>query len=283
MARFEKSRPKSAKPHAAVAPARPRGSTAPAIEDTMVFPRLRRHAKWMFGLLALVFGLGFVVFGVGAGGTGVGDIFRGSGGSSGPSVSSTRKDTEQRPKDPQAWRDYATALETEGNTAEAITALNTAIDLRPKDSNAYRELAGLHLTRATERQRDAQLAQVRAAFLAPSQGFASFVGSSGQNALSDPVATAVNAEASQVVNAALQDAQTEATLAVDAYRRLVALQPNDPNVQLELAQAAQQVGDGATAIAAYEQFLKLAPDDPSAAVVRQQLKQLRGTAAAASG
>jgi regulator of sirC expression with transglutaminase-like and TPR domain len=85
------------------------------------------------------------------------------------------------------------------------------------------------------------------------------------------------------VNAALQDAQTEATLAVDAYRRLVALQPNDPNVQLELAQAAQQVGDGATAIAAYEQFLKLAPDDPSAAVVRQQLKQLRGTASAASG
>ena len=108
----------------------------------MFFPRLRRHAKWMFVLLALVFGLGFVVFGVGAGGTGVGDIFRGSGGSSGPSVSSTRKATEERPKDPQAWRDYATALETEGNTAEAIVALNTAIDLNPKDANAYRELAG---------------------------------------------------------------------------------------------------------------------------------------------
>ena len=59
--------------------------------------------------------------------------------------------------------------------------------------------------------------------------------------------------------------------------------PNDPNVQLELAQAAQQVGDAATAIAAYATFLKLAPDDPSAGVVRQQLKQLRGTAAAASG
>ena len=70
MARFEKSRPKSAKPHAAVAPARRRGTTAPSIEDTMFFPRLRRHAKWMFVFLALVFGLGFVVFGVGAGGTG---------------------------------------------------------------------------------------------------------------------------------------------------------------------------------------------------------------------
>ena len=111
MARFEKSRPKSAKPHAAVAPARPRGSTAPSIEDTMFFPRLRRHAKWMFVFLALVFGLGFVVFGVGAGGTGVGDIFRDSNSSTAQSVSDARKETEQRPRDAQAWRDYATALE----------------------------------------------------------------------------------------------------------------------------------------------------------------------------
>jgi len=283
MARFEKSRPKSAKPHAAVTPARQRASTSPAIEDTMFFPRLRRHAKWMFVFLALVFGLGFVVFGVGAGGTGVGDIFRDSGGSSGQSVSDARKETEQRPKDEQAWRDYATALETEGQTAEAITALNTAIDLNPKDASAYRELAGLHLTRATERQREAQLLQVRAVFRAPSQGFPALVGPSGQTIFPDRVGTAVNAQASGEISSALQDAQTEAALAVDAYKRLVALQPNDPNVQLELAQAAQQVGDATTAIAAYEKFLKLAPDDPSAAVVRQQLKQLRGAAASASG
>jgi len=162
MARFEKSRPKSAKPHAAVAPARPRGSTPSSIEDTMFFPRLRRHAKWMFVFLALVFGLGFVVFGVGAGGTGIGDVLRGSGGSSGQSVSDARAQTEETPKDAQAWRDYATALETEGQTAEAIVALNTAIELAPKDDSAYRELAGLHLTRATERQQDAQLLQIRA-------------------------------------------------------------------------------------------------------------------------
>ena len=283
MARFEKSRPKSAKPHAAVAPARPRGSTAPSIEDTMFFPRLRRHAKWMFVFLALVFGLGFVVFGVGAGGTGVGDIFRGSGGSTGQSISDAREETEQRPKDAQAWRDYATALETEGQTAEAITALNSAIQLAPKDESALRELAGLHMTRATERQRDAQLLQLRAAFLAPSQGFPSLTGSSGQSIFPDRISTAVNAQASTEINTALTEAQTEAALAVDAYRRLVALQPSDPNVQLELAQAAQQVGDTTTAIAAYERFLKLAPDDPSAAVVRAQLKQLRASAASASG
>jgi Flp pilus assembly protein TadD len=249
----------------------------------MFFPRLRRHAKWMFVFLALVFGLGFVVFGVGAGGTGIGDIFRGSGGGSAQSVSDARSKTDDRPKDPQAWRDLATALETEGQTAEAITALDTAIDLDPKDASALRELAGLHLTRATERQQDAQLAQLRAVFVAPSQGFPSLVAPAGQSVVSDPITNAVNAVASQRVNVALQDAQNEAALAVDAYKRLVALQPQDPNVQLELAQAAQQVGDATTAIAAYERFLKLAPDDPSAGVVREQLKQLRGTAAAASG
>jgi len=249
----------------------------------MFFPRLRRHAKWMFVFLALVFGLGFVVFGVGAGGTGVGDIFRGSGGSSGQSVSDARKETVQRPKDEQAWRDYATALETEGKTADAIAALNTAIGLAPKDASAYRELAGLHMTRATEQQREAQLLQVRAAFQAPSQGFPSLVGSAGQTIFPDRIGTAVNAEASAAISRALQEAQTEATLSVDAYRRLVALQPHDPNVQLELAQAAQQVGDAATAITAYKTFLKLAPDDPSAAVVREQLKQLQQTAAATSG
>ena len=194
-----------------------------------------------------------------------------------------RKETEQRPKDAQAWRDYATALETEGQTAEAIVALDTAIDLRPKDESAYRELAGLHMSRASERQRDAQILQIRAAFRAPSQGFPLLTGPAGQSIFPDRVSTAVNSQASGEINAALQDAQTEATLAVDAYKRLVALQPNDPNVQLELAQAAQQVGDAATAIAAYERFLKLAPDDPSADVVRQQLTQLRAAASSASG
>ncbi|HET8742165.1 MAG TPA: hypothetical protein VFM41_06035, partial [Gaiella sp.] len=70
----------------------------------MFFPRLRRHAKWMFVFLALVFGLGFVVFGVGAGGTGIGDIFRDQNSSSGQSVSSAQKDADAHPQDPQAWR-----------------------------------------------------------------------------------------------------------------------------------------------------------------------------------
>ena len=72
----------------------------------MFFPRLRRHAKWIFVLLALVFGLGFVLFGVGAGGTGLGDLLRDNGatGGNGPSVEDARKRTEENPKDAQAFR-----------------------------------------------------------------------------------------------------------------------------------------------------------------------------------
>ena len=56
MARFEKSSPKRPSTDAAVA-ARKRQQKGSSIEDTMFFPRLRRHAKWMFVFLALVFGL----------------------------------------------------------------------------------------------------------------------------------------------------------------------------------------------------------------------------------
>jgi hypothetical protein len=59
MARADRRRAQRTRP----APA-PRRSDV-VIEDTMFFPRLRRHAKWMFLFLALVFALGFVGFGVG--------------------------------------------------------------------------------------------------------------------------------------------------------------------------------------------------------------------------
>ena len=284
MARYDKSRPKRPKQDAAVAPARPRTRTPPPAhyEDTMFFPRLRKQAKWMFVFLALVFGLGFVGFGVGAGGVGVGDIFRGS--SSGvQSVSDARGETEDRPRDPEAWRDLATALETEGDTAEAVVALDTAVELAPRDASSLRRLAGLRLALASERQQDAQLLQIAAVYRAPSQVFPGLVGTGGQPIAQDPLATAIVGSVSERVTTALQDAGFQATQAVDAYKRLVALQPDDPNVQLELAQAAQQTGDSATAIGAYERFLKLAPDDPSATIVREQLKQLRQSAATGAG
>ena len=85
------------------------------IEDTMFFPRLRRHAKWMFLFLALAFGLGFVGFGVGAGGIGIGDVFRDAAGGTGvPSISDSEQKVLDNPKDAQAFKDLSTAHQADG-------------------------------------------------------------------------------------------------------------------------------------------------------------------------
>ena len=278
MARFDKSGTKRTKQNAAVAATgRARRSTAPSIEDTMFFPRLRRHAKWMFVFLAVALGGGFVLFGVGAGGTGVGDILRGGGSSSGvPSVASAEKKTVQNPNDVAAWRELSTALQTNGQADEAIDAQRHVVALTPKDTDALSTLAGLYLAQAAARQQDAQLAQLRDQYQGAGQSFPGVLTSPlGQPLLQNKIGAVLTSQGSTQIQTLLGEAQAASTQAVAAYKRIAALQPSDPNVQLELAQAAQQGGDTATAIAAYTAFLRLAPDDPSAPIVKQQLKQLR--------
>src|SRR5215471_1006200 len=110
MARADRRRAQRARPAAAA-----RRSDV-VIEDTMFFPRLRRHAKWMFLFLALVFALGFVGFGVGAGGIGFGDVIKNAAGGGGPSVSGAEKRVQENPQDAQAYRDLATAQQADGDT-----------------------------------------------------------------------------------------------------------------------------------------------------------------------
>jgi tetratricopeptide (TPR) repeat protein len=285
MARFDKSSTKSPSTNAAVAArAKPKTAKGSSIEDTMFFPRLRRHAKWMFVFLALVFGLGFVIFGVGAGGVGVGDVLRDNGGASAQSVGDARKATEENPQSATAWRELATALQTDGQTDEAIGALVSAAAIAKRDASIQRELAGLYLTQATEQQNEAQLAQLRAAYGAATWNFPSSIrGPQGGSVLVDPIGSVINSAASQETNEALTLASQAAANAVAAYKKVVAIEPDDPNVQLELASTAEQTGDTATAIGAYKRFLVLSPDDPNAAIVKQQLKQLTKASAAASG
>ncbi len=250
----------------------------------MFFPRLRRHAKWVFVLLAVAFGLGFVGFGVGAGGIGIGDILRGGGGSSGvPSVSEAQKRVNEHPNDPKALRDLATALETNGDTTDAISALERYVALKPKNTNALRELASLYVTQAGAAQSRAQDAQLRAAYLATGGVVTQGLQLGGGAAQVDPITGAVNATIGKDQSSALIEAQDAASKAVATYKRVAALEPSDPNVQLELAQTAQGTGDLPTAIAAYKKFLKLAPEDPSAPLVRQQLKQLRSQQSGSKG
>ena len=245
----------------------------------MFFTRLRRHAKWMFVFLALVFGVGFVGFGIGANqNASIGDLLRGGGGTSNGniSVSDARDQVQKSPQSAQAQRNLATALQQDGQTDEAIVVLNRYLELRPKDKEALQELAGLHLGRATALARDAQEAQVRASYLTFGSTFSVPLDlGNGATLGTDPIDEAVSTLANESVTKAYTAAQASFKKAEETYDRLAAAAPRDPNVQLELAQAAQQSGDYAKAIAAYEKFLKLAPDDPTAPIVKQQIAQLK--------
>jgi cytochrome c-type biogenesis protein CcmH/NrfG len=251
------------------------------IEDTMFFPRLRRQAKWVFLFLALVFALGFVGFGVGAGGVGVGDIFRDVGAGSGvPSVSDAEKRVAENPRDAEAFRDLATAHQSAGNVDDAIEALESFVALRPRNADALRELAGLYLAKAGEAQQRGQIAQLRAAYLAPATSIPALTQLGGRVLNPDPITNAISTRYSDEIQIAYGEAQAASARAVDMYEQIAVASPKDPTVQLELAQAAEDAGDSATAISAYETFLKLAPDDPTAPEVRRILRQLRVQAAA---
>jgi tetratricopeptide (TPR) repeat protein len=250
----------------------------------MFFPRMRRHAKWMFVLLALFMGGGFVLFGVGAGGVGIGELLRGGGGSSEtPSLSEARERAAESPQNAEAQRDLATALQLEGQTDESVAALERYTELRPSDSDALRELASLYLTQANEQQLRAQNAQLEAASITGALFSQPLQNAQNNPVVEDPIAAAVESRANRIVTDALTQSQQSTAAALDAYRRLAAASPDDPAVQVELAQTAQNAGDTATAIAAYERFLKLAPDDPLAAGVRAQLKELRKSSAPSTG
>ena len=241
----------------------------------MFFPRLRRHAKWMFLFLALVFALGFVGFGVGAGGIGFGDVIRDAAGGGGtPSISDAEKRTFENPKDAQAFRDLATAQQAAGNTDDAVEALLSYVALRPKNTDALRELAALYLQKASAAQERAQIFQARSDFLAPGAIRDTIFLIGGAPLPADPITNAVSTSYDREISAAVSELQSSSAQAVEMYRRITEIQPNDPSVQLELAQAAQSANDVATTIAAYKAFLKLAPDDPTAPEVRRLLKQL---------
>ncbi len=276
MARIDKRRAKGSRPNAQRVSSTPRrGSTSAAIEDTMFFPRLRRHTKWMFVALALLFGVGFVAFGIGAGGTGFGDLFRNhQSGGGGPSVKKELEATQKRPNDPQAWSSLADAYRTKGDTADAIQAQIHYTRLRPKDADGFRTLSSDYFTEAREKAAEAQNSQISTAF----SGSVSPAGQGpllhGKPLFSDPLANVSPAQESSSYATALQEQSLALDNAVRAYEKVAALAPKDPNVQAELGSTALQAGNTAVAIKAFRRYLKLAPDSSDAPLIRRQLKQL---------
>src|SRR5580765_6909237 len=266
---------------------RPRaaGGGTQIAEDTMFFPRLRNHAKWVFVFLVIVFAGGFVFLGVGSGSAGLGDVLQGNWSdifsSNSSSSAQIRKDKQlikDDPKDYAAYKDLAAAQAADGKLDDAIATLQLLKTVNPKDAEGLSQLASIYVRKADVARVAAQVAQTRAQSVVPQSTFApaptTGIGKAYAG-LSPPISSALEAQ----VNEQFQNAYSKMTAAysqaVSAYRDVAKQSPSDASIQVALGQTAEQAGDTKTAIAAYRQFLKLAPDDSLAPAVKQRIKSLQ--------
>jgi hypothetical protein len=246
---------------------------------------MRRKAKFVYFLLAILFALTFAFLGVGSGSnSGLSDLFRninifGSGG--GTSVSSAQKEIQKHPNSPKGYRDLATAYEAKNDTAAAITALQQYVALKKKDGKALSELAGLQLTQAADYQNQYGNAYQIQRQASPSASFLP-TGKLGTALGTNPIEQAQSSLAGQTASDLYQRMSLSYANAVATYQQLAKLQPNNPDAQFQLGNTAQTAAQitgsptfNLTAVTAYKAYVKLNPDAATAAQVRQLIKQLQ--------
>jgi hypothetical protein len=262
-------------------PPKKRKRAAPAYEQTMFFPRLRRQAKWVFVFLALVFAVGFVAFGVGSGSSGISDILRGNffggGGTSTSSlVKQKQKAIARNPEDISAYLDLAGLYQQDQDEVKALATLSKAEQVAPKNFDVLNRIAGIYSGQAELERQAAQNAQIVYFDSTVSPPGLDPSSTLGQAISSDPYSDVLKTRA----NEAYSKMVSAFTKAESAYKKLVtaaAGTSQEANAQLQLAGAAQISGDTATAVNAYTRFLKIAPDSPNALAVRQTLEQLKAS------
>jgi DNA-binding SARP family transcriptional activator len=247
----------------------------------LFFVRMRRNAKPVYVILAVLFAVTFAFLGVGSGTNGgLDQLFQGLNPfhHSGTSVSSAQKYIAKHPNDPKGFRKLATAYEAKNDQVGAIDALTQYTDIKRKDVKAWIEMAGLQLSQAQTYYNGYANAFQQQQLAAPSQPFLP-TGKLGTALGSNKVEQAAASAASSDVQKLQQQTSAAYQAAVSDYQRAADLQPGNANNWLQLGQAAQEAaqltGDTSTAVSAYKHYLKLNPDPATAAQIKQLLKQLQ--------
>jgi cytochrome c-type biogenesis protein CcmH/NrfG len=255
---------------------------APSWEEQLFFSRLRRHAKVIYVLLALVFALGFVVLGVGSGSTGVGDLLQGklfgsnSGSSTSSQIHSKQQAISRHPKDVSLYLDLAGLYQSDQKESQALAALRKAETVAPKNVDVLNRIAGIYgarAARAGDEYRNALAVYSENAAASPGIDTSSQL---GQALTSDPYTQGLQTQ----LNQAYTKVTTAYSTVASIYKQAVGAAKgtsSEPNALLQWASAAQSANDVTTAMTAYEQFLKVAPDNPNAPTVRQTLAQLQAS------
>jgi tetratricopeptide (TPR) repeat protein len=264
-----------------------RRQAAPSWEEQLFFSRLRRHAKYIYVLLALVFAVGFVAFGVGSGSTGISGALQSlfNGGSSGTSVDSRIKSDQKKlaksPDNATLYTDLATLYLQKNDTAAAIRTLESGAKAKPQNLQILGALASTYRRQAEAAKTDAQNAQAALTstfFTQPGLDTSSTLGSAFT---SDPVSQALKTKASS----SFTKLQSTYSKAESAYQRVATTSrgtSGEATAQLQLASIALealnytgQPNEIQTAIAAYKRYLTIDPKGPNAAQAKQTLKQLQ--------
>jgi len=250
----------------------------------LFFMKLRKRAKFVYVLLAVLFAVTFAFLGVGSGqGGGLDQLFQGINifHSGGNAVSSAQKYISKHPNDPKGFRDLATAYEAKGDTSNAASALQEYTNIKRNDAKAWNELAGLQVTQAQNYLQQYQSASANKQLAAPSQSFLP-TGKLG-TALGTNQAEQVQASRfdSEVQNLA-QRTQLAYSNAVSSYGQVTRITPDDPDAWFQLAQTAQQSGDYTQAVKGYKKYLALNPTSTSKSQIEALIKQLQPAAAASS-
>jgi tetratricopeptide (TPR) repeat protein len=244
--------------------------------QALFFIRMRRKAKPVYLILAVLFGITFAFLGVGSGANGgLDQLFSGLNifSSGGTSISKAQKEIQKHPSQAKGYRDLATAYEGKNDTANAISALQQYTVQKPKDVSAWNELGGLQLTQAQDYLTQYQAANQAAQLAAPSSSFLP-TGKLGQAIGTNQLEQSAASDA----NASVQDLQSKTQLAytsaVGSYQKVATLQPNNASAWFQVAQTAQQSGDVKTAVAGYKRYLKLNPNSTDASQIRTLIKEL---------
>ncbi|HEV8098272.1 MAG TPA: hypothetical protein VGP56_03935 [Gaiellaceae bacterium] len=258
-----------------------RSKAAPAWEEQLFFSRLRRHAKIVYVLLALVFVFSFVLLGVGSGSNGISDALQSFfGQNTGSSIGSQIHDKQQAvarsPKNVSLYLDLAGLYQTDNQEAKALATLRQARKVAPNNLDVINRIAsvyGAQAGRAGDNYRNVFAVYSQNVTTPPGLDTSSPI---GQALTSDPY--------SQALQTQLNNAYTKVTTAygkvAGVYKQAAKVAKGtseEPNALLQWASAAQSANDTTTAITAYQRFLKAAPDNPNAGAVRQTLAQLQAS------
>jgi tetratricopeptide (TPR) repeat protein len=246
----------------------------------LFFVRLRRRQKWIYAFLAVIFAATFAGVGVGSGnGGGLDQLYSGLFGGGGSSVSKAQDAIKKHPNQAKGYLDLATAYETKGDNAGAVTALHSYLRLKKKDADVWAELGGLELAQAQTAGTQYQAAQQASQLADPSAAFLPG-GTLAQAVGTNAAYQTASQQASAQTSALYTQFTTSLSGSVKDYQKSASLQPKSTSAWQLLASVAQNAGNSQVTLGALKHLRKIDPSQRKQ--VDKEIKALQKSLAPAS-